>query len=92
VIPKQEVDYIFDLSDEYVAGLMLFAKRVAQSIKLVVPCNRVGLSVIGLEVPHAHIHLVPIYTTSDINFARPALSFSSEEFSTLAQKIATVFK
>ena len=92
VVPKREEDYIFDLSDYEVSELIVFAKRVAQSIRKVVPCKRIGLSVIGLEVPHAHIHLVPLNTTSDINFAKPKLTFSKEQYVEQAEKISAAFK
>ncbi|HOX83887.1 MAG TPA: HIT family protein [Chryseolinea sp.] len=87
VVPKQEVDYIFDLDDETLSGLYVFAKKVAQGIKKVVPCKRVGVAVIGLEVPHAHVHLVPMNTMNDINFTRPKLNPSNEEVSEVAEKI-----
>ncbi|MEO7989511.1 MAG: HIT family protein [Chryseolinea sp.] len=87
VVPKQEVDYIFDLDDETLAGLYLFAKKVAHAIKKVVPCKRIGIAVIGLEVPHAHVHLVPMQTVGDINFTRPKLNPSKEEITEVAEKI-----
>jgi len=92
VIPKREQDYLFDLSSEEIAQLVMFAQRVAAAIKAVVPCQRIGVSVIGLEVPHAHIHLVPINTTSDINFSNPKLALSKEEFLAIAEKIKANFK
>jgi histidine triad (HIT) family protein len=92
VVPKLEEDYIFDLSDQDVSELIVFAKRVAKSIREVVPCKRVGLSVIGLEVPHAHIHLVPLNSTNDINFAKPKLTFTKEQYLSLASKISSAFK
>jgi histidine triad (HIT) family protein len=92
VAPKKEIDYIFDLPDQDIAQLFVFAKRVAQSIRKVVPCNRIGLSVIGLEVPHAHVHLVPLNTTNDINFAKPKLTFTKEQYLSLASKISSAFK
>jgi histidine triad (HIT) family protein len=92
VVPKQEIDYIFDLPDQDIAQLFVFAKRLAQSIERVVPCKRIGLSVIGLEVPHAHIHLVPLNAANDINFAKPKLDFSREQYLALAQKIKDAFK
>lgn len=79
VIPKVEVDYIFDVKDEMLAEMMIFAKRVALRIENKISCKRIGVAVIGLEVPHAHIHLVPLNSVEDINFSRPKLSFSSEE-------------
>lgn len=87
VIPKKEVDYIFDLDSETYTGLMNFAKQVANAIKKAMPCERVGVLVIGLEVPHAHVHLIPINTTSDMNFSNEKLKLSSEEFSSIAEKI-----
>ncbi|MCX8490138.1 MAG: HIT family protein [Cyclobacteriaceae bacterium] len=92
VVPKLEEDYIFDLSDQDISELMVFAKRVAKSIREIVPCKRVGLSVIGLEVPHAHIHLVPINATNDINFTKPKLIFTKEQYLLLASKISSAFK
>ena len=87
VIPKKEVDYIFDLDDETYTGLQLFAKIVAAGIKAAVPCKRIGVAVIGLEVPHAHIHLIPMNQVDDLNFSRPKLKFSPEEFQATAEKI-----
>jgi len=91
VIPKQEVDYIFDLDDHTYAGLMLFAKKVAVSIRKVIPCERIGITVMGLEVPHAHVHLVPMNSMGDMNFASAKLSFSKEEMEDTAQAIAREF-
>ena len=87
VIPKVEVDYLFDLDDELLAGMLPFAKTVAGKIKAVVPCTRIGLTVIGLEVPHAHIHLIPIDNMHDMEFSRHKLKFSQEEFAALAERI-----
>jgi histidine triad (HIT) family protein len=87
VIPKQEVDYLFDVEDELYTGLMLFAKIVATAMKTVIPCKKVGVAVIGLEVPHAHIHLIPMNSVSDLNFSRPKLSFTPEELEATAEKI-----
>jgi len=87
VIPKKEVDNLFDLDDETYTGLQMFAKIVAIGIKRAVPCLKVGVAVIGLEVPHAHIHLIPINKVSDMDFSRPKLSFSDEELATTAAKI-----
>lgn len=87
VIPKKEVDYIFDLDDETYNGLMIFTKIVAEGIKKVIPCVKVGVAVIGLEVPHAHIHLIPMNEVSDMNFSRPKLSFSAAEMEITAEKI-----
>lgn len=87
VVPKKEIDYIFDLDSETYQGLMMFSKKIAEAIKRAYPCNRIGLSVIGLEVPHAHIHLVPINTMNDMNFANDKLTYSKEEFIECAEKI-----
>ena len=87
VVPKQETDYIYDLDDDYLAGLFVFSKKVAGSIKAAYPCNRIGIAVLGLEVPHAHIHLVPMDSLEDINFRNPKLKLSPEEFSEIAEKI-----
>ncbi|GAC1303588.1 MAG: HIT family protein [Mucilaginibacter sp.] len=87
VIPKKEVDYIFDLDDETYVGLQVFAKIVATAIKKSIPCKRVGVAVIGLEVPHAHIHLIPMNNVSDLNFSRPKLSFTADEFEATMNKI-----
>jgi histidine triad (HIT) family protein len=85
VIPKRPIDYIFDMDDESYRGLWIFAKTVAKRIKSAIPCTKVGTAVIGLEVPHAHIHLVPINHVSDINFAAPKLTLSNEEFIEVAE-------
>lgn len=87
VIPKKEVDYLFDLDDDTYLGLMEFAKKVAIGIKKSIPCNRISMQVIGLEVPHAHIHLIPINSMADCNFSNPKLKLSKEEFEDIAQKI-----
>lgn len=87
VIPKKEVDYLFDLDDAQLSGLMLFAKKVAKGIDAVTACERVGVTVIGLEVPHAHIHLIPINSVDDMNFSRMKLSPSKEELVETAKKI-----
>ncbi|HEY1009790.1 MAG: HIT family protein [Daejeonella sp.] len=87
VIPKIETDYIFDLDSESYVGLMLFARIVAQGLKQAIPCNRIGVSVIGLEVPHAHIHLIPINDMDDMNFSRPKLSLSEEKLAGIADRI-----
>jgi histidine triad (HIT) family protein len=87
VIPKLETDYIFNLDDELYQGLFLFAKRIALAIEKVVVCKRIGITVIGLEVPHAHIHLVPLNDIYDIDFKRPKLKLSSQEFEQIAAKI-----
>ncbi len=87
VIPKKEVDYIFDLDSETYVGLMMFAQIVAAALKKAIPCKRIGVSVIGLEVPHTHIHLIPINSMDDMNFSRPKLSFTDEELEAIAEKI-----
>jgi histidine triad (HIT) family protein len=87
VIPKQETDYIFDLDDELLAGLQVFAKKVARAIDAVMDCKRVGVAVLGLEVPHAHIHLIPINGLYDIEFSRPKLKLEEAEFEEIAGKI-----
>ncbi len=87
VIPKKEVDYIFDLDDDLLGRLHVFAKGVAKQIENVVPCERIGVAVIGLEVPHAHVHLVPIDGVGDINFEREKLKPSQEELAEIAEKI-----
>jgi len=89
VIPKSEIDYIFDLDDETTAGLFLFAKKVAKGIKAVVECKKIGITVLGLEVPHAHVHLVPINGIYDIDFSKPKLKFSDEEFKLLTKEISS---
>ena len=87
VIPKKEVDYIFDIEDELYVSMMLFAKIVAKGIKKAIPCNRVGVAVVGLEVPHAHIHLIPIDKISDMDFGNKKLNPTTEELSNTALKI-----
>jgi histidine triad (HIT) family protein len=88
VIPKKEVNYIFDVDDNLHAGLWNFAKQVAKAIEKVVPCKRIGVTVIGLEVPHAHIHLIPLKTLYDMDFRQPKLTFTPEEFKKIAENIA----
>lgn len=89
VIPKKEIDYIFDLDTETYKSLWEFAREVAKGLKQAIPCKRIGIAVIGLEVPHAHIHLVPMNEVGDINFTRPKLKPSQEELSEIAEKIRT---
>jgi histidine triad (HIT) family protein len=91
VVPKKEVDYIFDLDDDSLSDLHVFSKKVAKAIEKVVPCERIGVTVIGLEVPHAHVHLIPINGISDMNFAKPKLSFSQEELAQIAKDIKDAF-
>ena len=88
VIPKKEVDYLFDLDDDAYLELMSFSKQVALAIKKTIPCNRVGVAVIGLEVPHAHVHLIPINTDNDMNFANAKLQLSKSEFLEIALAIS----
>lgn len=88
VIPKTEVDYMFNIEDKLLAEMWLFAKKVALKIEKAIPCQRVGVAVIGLEVPHAHIHLVPINHVGDINFSQPKLSFTQEEMKDVCDKIS----
>lgn len=87
VIPKREVDYIFDLTDEEIAGLQVFAKKVAVAIKKAIPCVKVGQCVLGLEVPHAHIHLVPMQSEADLRFTNQRVELSAEEFEEIAKSI-----
>ena len=92
VIPKKEVDYIFNLDNETYSGLMQFARRVAAAVEKACPCKRVGLAVIGLEVPHTHIHLIPINKESDMLFSNPKQKLTNEEFIEIAQAIAAKFE
>lgn len=91
VVPKQEVDYIFDLDDEVLAGLHVFSKKVAHAIKKAVTCTRIGVAVIGLEVPHVHVHLVPMNTMDDLNFTRSKLKPDKEALAAIAEKIRKSF-
>ncbi len=88
VIPKVETDYLFDLDDHDLTGLMLFSKRVALAVKKALPCKKVGVAVLGLEVAHAHIHLIPLNSESDINFLKPKLKLTSDEFLDISTRIA----
>ncbi len=88
VVPKQEKDYIFDLDDDQLSKLIIFSKKVAAGIKSAIPCNRIGIAVLGLEVPHAHVHLVPMDSMEDINFRNPKLKFTPEEFKKIAKSIS----
>ena len=88
VVPKKETDYIFDLDDKQLSGLIIFSKKVAVAIKSAIPCKRIGVAILGLEVPHAHIHLVPMDNMEDVNFRNPKLKFSPEEFKEIAAKIS----
>jgi histidine triad (HIT) family protein len=87
VVPKQEVDYIFDLSDDQIREINVFAKKVGKAIESVVKCKRIGIAVIGLEVPHAHVHLIPMNSADDLNFTRPKLKPTQEELAAVAAKI-----
>lgn len=91
VIPKREIDYVFDIEDEWLGGLLIFAKKVAKAIGKAVPCKKVGVMIAGLEVPHAHIHLIPINSISDLNFTR-AKSATAEELASTAAKIRANLK
>jgi len=88
VIPKEETDYLFDLCDDDLGGITMFAKKVAKAIQKAIPCKRVGVAVIGFDVPHAHIHLIPMQSMRDIDFTRPKLKLSKEEFQAIANRIA----
>ncbi len=92
VIPKREVDYFFDLTDEEIGAMQVFAKHVAEAIKEVLPCRKVGQAVLGLEVPHAHIHLVPMQSEGDLNFANPKKQSSPEEMQSVADAIRKAFE
>lgn len=87
VIPKKEIDYLFDVDDDVLSKMMVFTKRIARAIDKTIECKRVGIVVLGLEVPHAHIHLIPLQKESDIHFDKPKLKFSDEEFLQIAQRI-----
>ncbi len=87
VIPKKETDYLFDLEDQDLGAMMVFSKKIAKALRASVPCLRIGVCVIGLEVPHAHIHLIPLYHIGDINFERPKLNPSQEELLAIADRI-----
>jgi histidine triad (HIT) family protein len=87
VVPKNEVDYVFDLDTETYLGLMNFSKTIAIAIKKAIPCKRVGVSIVGLEVPHAHVHLIPINTVNDMNFSNAKLTLSKDEFDEVANSI-----
>jgi len=92
VIPKKEVDYLFDLDDETLQGLTAFSKRVAKAIDKTIDCKRVGVVVLGLEVPHAHIHLIPLQSEADASFSKPKLKLEKEEFEEIAEKIKSELK
>ncbi len=88
VVPKQQIDYIFDIDDDTLAAITLYAKKIAKAIKKTVPCERIGVAVVGLEVPHTHIHLVPISHIGDLNFQNPRVELTKEEFMAIAEGIA----
>ena len=90
VVPKAQVDYIFDLEDQTLGDLMIFAKKVAKKIEAAIPCERIGVAVIGLEVPHAHVHLIPLVGISDIDFSQPKLNLSQQELKEVASQINAV--
>lgn len=92
VIPKREVDYIFDLKDEELAGLMAFSKQISKALIQAVPCKRIGVTVIGLEVPHTHVHLVPINNVDDLNFGKPKLKLTNEQLELIRLKIKSFLK
>ncbi len=87
VVPKQEIDYIFDLPDQLLADMFIFAKKLAPAIEKAVPCKRIGLTVIGLEVPHAHLHMVPMNTANDVNFTQPKIKVEAAEMEEIAERI-----
>ncbi len=91
VVPKVEIDYLFDLDDALLGNLMIFSKQVARAISAAIPCRRVGVAVLGMEVPHAHIHLIPLDRESDMNLSNPKLKLSAENMSLIAAKIAAEF-
>ena len=91
VVPKKETDYIFDIDDNELAALHVFSKKVARAIEKVIPCKRIGVTVIGLEVPHAHIHLIPMNEMNDVNFSRPKLKLSQEEMQQISANIQQAF-
>jgi Diadenosine tetraphosphate (Ap4A) hydrolase and other HIT family hydrolases len=88
VVPKQETDYIFDLDDDMIAGMIVFSKKIAVAIKDAIPCKRIGVAILGLEIPHAHIHLVPMDSMEDVNFKNPKLKLTPEEFNEIAKNIS----
>jgi len=92
VVPRTEVDYIFDLEKDTLAGMMVFSQKIARAIEKVVACNRIGVVVLGLEVPHAHIHLVPIDSEADVRFSNPRVKLTEEEFRDIASRISSEIK
>lgn len=91
VVPKKEIDYFFDIEDELLAEMMVFAKRIAKAIETAIPCKRIGVMVLGLEVPHAHIHLLPIQSEKDMNLSNPKLKLEAEEFTEITRKLKEAF-
>jgi len=92
VISKKEVDYLFDVEDDLLGGMMIFAKKVAKAIDKTIDCKRVGVAVLGLEVPHAHIHLIPLNSESDASFSKPKLKLSEQDLKEIAEKISAAFE
>ena len=92
VVPKHESEYIFDMADNDLSELIIFSKKVAKSLKKIVPCNRIGVSVIGLEVPHTHVHLIPIHNMEDMNFSKSRVDVKEEDYILLSEKLQEVFK
>ena len=92
VIPKHESEYIFDMADNDLSELIIFSKKVAKSLKKIVPCNRIGVSVIGLEVPHTHVHLIPIHNMEDMNFSKSRVDVKEEDYILLSEKLQEVFE
>lgn len=92
VVPKQETDYIFDLDDSILSEMIIFSKEIAKAVSRTIPCKRVGLMVVGMEVPHAHIHLIPINKESDMSLSNPRLQFSNDEFKEIAESISHEFQ
>jgi len=91
VVPKKEVDYFFDIENDLMSEYILFAKKLSIAIKNAIPCVKIGMAVIGLEVPHSHIHLVPMHEIHDLNFSNPKLKLSAEEFNSISEKIRTEY-
>lgn len=91
VVPKKEIDYLFDLDDETLAGISVFCKKIAKAIEKAIPCLRVGVAVVGLEVPHAHVHLIPLNSMRDINFSNPKLNLSEDELKSICDSIRQHF-
>lgn len=87
IVPKQEIDYVFDLNDELLSNMMLYAKKIAKAQKMAIDCKRIGIAVIGLEVPHCHVHLVPMNTMNDINFTQPKISVEAAEMEKIKKSI-----